>query len=1242
MRRGPDDNITIPASPLMPPHCSGLPLPDLVTSLPDPSLSLTGTPLPLPHHHDSPNIPPHADPPLHHHIQGLFAFTSWNTNALLAALSTSGDAKHARSRAFHSILDKEGIHLFQETHGSEADLDALQTSANRHLLKGSFCDTANTGGILFAIPRDVAAEFALHIVVPGRIAYLLGTLHGLTTMIINIHLVPNLRLPEARRQLTALAREVRRHRSATVFLLGDMNFVDPDEGRLQVSTGSITHRREEYHRLFTQLFPRFVEFAQPDYTRCRYDQANDLPRTLSRLDRCFSNIPTMALHDTNVSCSTLWPAIEMRNGSDHCPISLRICPRRPPEGFRMARWISSHPAFGKTVTADLMDTNFPADPIQARDVLKDILRGAYHTTRHLLSAAIATELSEKLHWTTCALRAAYLRDYCALQVVCARWPPLAHSLRTLGNGDAFVSRISEIACSLSSKIVDDDIAQLEADSRDMADEQHSDMVEDRRRQLSRLRARKERWFKTRRRIILEEVCHPDGSPASCDEDAVHLLREHWSSAAEAHDSDPSRYQHWAQYVQKGTVESWTISKEDFAAILSRRKHSSPGPDGIPFSALAAAGSAGIDILYNLYIHCHHHGHCPEDFKTSLTAFIPKGADSVLAATPDSLRPIALSNTDAKLIISAQCAPLERLSRTTLHQAQACARGRQMVENLWHLERHAVLQKIDSDVPHLAATFLTDFAAAFPSLSHRWIAFVLKQMTIPTQLVTFLTTLYTGGSTNICYRGRRYTGFGVHRGVRQGCPASMLLFNLCLDPVVRWMHARVLGPLDTLRLYADDFGFGLHNYVVSLPRLERAFREVEKGIGLALKIPKCALIPNSEKALGPAAAHLRCIPFWHGCPVVLAARYLGAYIGPSAPRIAWDRPLAACRRIALQLRAENLGFVRTAVAFNQRAAPTLSFTAQLFIPSRRITGRYTAIAQTIAAMPHNTFTGNILYHGRKLGLGVDIAPLDLVSRAARFRLSQSSDACSLYHDLVQHCYGDGLGLARLPAWQQLHIHSLSLHAVASAAGDTTLQGLFTTSPTKIQAAALRCLRRAQPIAEIHEYVASRIGRWLGPTSAIQIRSTARRVTAVANAAGPFLAVSVWRTLLRGWCTAQRFGSPPSGCPFGCGDADTMMHMIACPRIWSAAFHAEFCSDYGIPFSPLPRIRELCLLDDRPANFGPERDLLCAVLIDAVFFAFNKKRHGRSSLPVRLIRSRIAELSRRSARLRCLLAAHTPRG
>ena len=195
----------------------------------------------------------------------------------------------------------------------------------------------------------------------------------------------------------------------------------------------------------------------------------------------------------------------------------------------------------------------------------------------------------------------------------------------------------------------------------------------------------------------------------------------------------------------------------------------------------------------------------------------------------------------------------------------------MVDNMLDFELHRVNSLLYRRSGTVSGYLLTDFAAAFPSVHHAWLFFVIEAMGIPNAILSFFRTLYSNSFTTILFKGRCWASFLFRRGLRQGCPSSMLLFSLGLDPILRWLVAKILHPDDALRGYADDLGFSLRQLAYSLPRLDRAFLIISATSGLTLKLRKCAIVPHYCRDMNKIKLMASLFLSWPCCSLTRAAR-----------------------------------------------------------------------------------------------------------------------------------------------------------------------------------------------------------------------------------------------------------------------------------------------------------------------------------------------------------------------------------
>ena len=104
---------------------------------------------------------------------------------------------------------------------------------------------------------------------------------------------------------------------------------------------------------------------------------------------------------------------------------------------------------------------------------------------------------------------------------------------------------------------------------------------------------------------------------------------------------------------------------------------------------------------------------------------------------------------------------------------------------------------------LSGIVALDQAAAFPILSRKYLFWVLKKMKVPKPIRRLIRFLYTGGRSGISINGRIYAYFISESGVKQGCPAAIILFVLAFGPVLRFIASRLRPMGDSLFGYCDD-------------------------------------------------------------------------------------------------------------------------------------------------------------------------------------------------------------------------------------------------------------------------------------------------------------------------------------------------------------------------------------------------------------------------------------------------------
>ena len=282
-----------------------------------------------------------------------------------------------------------------------------------------------------------------------------------------------------------------------------------------------------------------------------------------------------------------------------------------------------------------------------------------------------------------------------------------------------------------------------------------------------------------------------------------------------------------------------------------------------------------------------------DFNLGNMVFLPKkpaGNDPVLGDfyTAADVRPLVIVNTDNRIMANAVRIAMEPILASWISTNQhGFIKDRSMLANVIDVTHMAQLASLGHDQ---GGVMLFDFRAAFPSLSHEHLHAVLRALGLPRHLLNFIRNLYDCHKCNIVVRGSgHHAGFGIHAGIRQGCPLSPLLFALVIDLLLRRIQR--LRPELTIRAFADDIAIVAPNIFACLPCLTQVFAEVARVAGLHLNIPKCVLIPLWRADGGFLNRDIaRMFPQWASVRIDDKGTYLGFVIGPGAKMESWVQPL----------------------------------------------------------------------------------------------------------------------------------------------------------------------------------------------------------------------------------------------------------------------------------------------------------------------------------------------------------------
>ncbi|KAJ8029421.1 hypothetical protein HOLleu_28804 [Holothuria leucospilota] len=218
------------------------------------------------------------------------------------------------------------------------------------------------------------------------------------------------------------------------------------------------------------------------------------------------------------------------------------------------------------------------------------------------------------------------------------------------------------------------------------------------------------------------------------------------------------------------------SEELFDALKSMKPDKSPGLDGLTPQFYKAFWSEWEEILMRLVHEIYNAGTLSNSMKIGMITLIPKKGD---LRKLTNWRPISLLNTDYKIISKALATRLSKVISTLVSEDQSCCvPGRNIADNV--ILMNNIIRYLDSKKVN-GYILKIDQYKAFDRVDHGYLFDVLQKMGFGDYFRNWIAILYNEITACIKHNGFISPNFDIHRGVRQGCPISAILYVLTAEP-----------------------------------------------------------------------------------------------------------------------------------------------------------------------------------------------------------------------------------------------------------------------------------------------------------------------------------------------------------------------------------------------------------------------------------------------------------------------------
>ena len=829
-----------------------------------------------------------------------------NINSLgFHAQGAQGLRRRARKLNFISKLASADILCLQETR-----LGALESSALKlHFpLHSVFYNNLSLGraGTIVLVQRRFAALWNIEQVdigpqAKGWVQVLHFTPRGEGAQVRrDFHLV-NAYLPsgdQAHSRLSLLNKVTNFGRAGLLFLVGDLNMTEFVEDSSSGESSSILLKgppKEAWVHFLQET--RLKEVHQPAHTHFFLPTDASLARS-SRIDRIYTNLPDSVLllanpvaHTPYAGPSPLSVTARDPKGnkrslkrlfvSDHVPVALSfyVLDRKVKRRFNAPSWLGAQAGIAETIKDHWVgfDPDSGVSPFQAiqdwkatvRQVVRTYFEDAgnqrqvYQDSLQKLTAATAL-LAEcaRVHQDRDRIsgmlkRHPFLADGC--QLVNGRYGSdgpsrvidglLADSIRNESRGDFWHEEEADLSLPAS---------YLPGAGRLGGDP------------ISRIKARLpcDRSRLTCLRASLSDPLTSD------PEEMGDIIEDHYSEVWGPEAKAPSVTE-TRTFLQKVHLEvppdlqPALPTVDDMIDVILGSNNSCAGPDGIPFSFYKAYIKVDRSLAVVLAAICAQLGRGvlpPEGYNHARFFLIPKKGGGLIAHT----RGISVTNGDNRLVATGMKRAVEPALQKVLGDSQqGFIGGRQGETHIrglmgdFYARLNAKQQRF---------VLLLDMERAFDSLSHRFLHACLSAM----RLSGWFCRAVVGLLSNVVVFPVLSTitkhSVTIHKGVKQGCPLSPLLFVICFEFL---LVALDCGARVVRFAFADDLALALSSVSLLLRALS-IVREFAKVSGLRMNLGKTVIVPTRSPSR--RARQRLTEAGWGGINFVDSAKYLGLLFG----------------------------------------------------------------------------------------------------------------------------------------------------------------------------------------------------------------------------------------------------------------------------------------------------------------------------------------------------------------------------
>ena len=641
-------------------------------------------------------------------------------------------------------------------------------------------------------------------------------------------------------------------------------------------------------------------------------------------------------------------------------------------------------------------------------------------------------------------------------------------------------------------------------------------------------------------------------------------------------------------------------------------------------------------FYNFYLHMFDHNLAPSEnsFLDSRLVFIQKGKTNAdqsgnCRRHPGKTRPLNLANTDCKILSCMVACVLSIVCSSSIATLQSGGmKGQQMIDLIFTLEAK-VIDFIVRNVPH-SGIFALDIASAFPSLSRRYLFWVLKNMNLPKRFRRLIGSLHARSKGTICFRNLLFHSLLISTGVKQGDPCAMLLFILAYDPLIRFISA-ALSLIDHLILpYCDDLAVAINDVVNGWIKLLKAFWIISNVASLTMNVDKTQFLLSSSTKENDMLAITDSDPSISISQFLSAIKYLGIFVGVDCLQENWNAVLCDYIATSRFISSLDCGLMTKISLYNMLAISKLSYVASFLPPNKDALKAENRALQTLCRGPWNAIPPSLLKSVKQIGMPTQATDLTALSIASKIRVAHETSQKIFHMNSEINKIYDGFDIVLIYLDYKL-ANTTCIKSICNAYdsfrsspdGNSINSGVF--SQKKIYQ---KLSSRETPF-NFHSFVSLKANRILSVSPCEVVVKKVVDSYSFASSKSFSLTFTHIRTISNHWCTRSRFGAKNRGCLFGCGNiSDNIKHTCCCPSFWDAFFSVSNICAFPVNLENVVTFSN----DSIPLNETQIKSILIGLHI--AFLCFHDCRHGKA-FSQRLVQHHMSHFMRKHKKVSSVL-------